>query len=185
MALVSFYGITLILPGFDLDNGIVQGAIWGVIAGITCAILTILNKRYVSKYEPVLITFYSNLTVIALSTPVMFVLKPSISTQDILLLAVLGIVFTGITPLLFLSALKNLKAQLASVTGNLEPIYGITLAAIFLGQIPSIKTVIGGSIILIATLCATLSHSKRHAKEPIPEEQKLTSVEAATSLMEG
>jgi drug/metabolite transporter (DMT)-like permease len=46
--------------------------------------------------------------------------------------------------------MKYVKAQLASIIATLEPVYGIVFAALLLGEIPELRTIVGGAIILLA-----------------------------------
>jgi drug/metabolite transporter (DMT)-like permease len=64
---------------------------------------------------------------------------------------------------LFLGSLKSLRAQTASVIICLEPIYGIAFAWPLLGESPSLRTLMGGSLILLAAVGLTL-HSARRAR---------------------
>ncbi len=53
--------------------------------------------------------------------------------------------------------MRHIKAQTASIINSLEPVYGIILALIFLHEMPSLRTVMGGVIVLVAAIAATLS----------------------------
>jgi drug/metabolite transporter (DMT)-like permease len=66
------------------------------------------------------------------------------------------VIFTGIAHSFFISGLKNVKAQTASVVSSLEPIYGIVFAGIFLSELPSLRESFGGIIILGTGLYSTL-----------------------------
>ena len=61
--------------------------------------------------------------------------------------------------------MKHIKAQTAAIISSLEPVYGIVLALIFLKEIPSLRTVIGGMLVLWAAFSVTLSVTKE--KQPV------------------
>ena len=42
IALITFLGVALVIPEFELDNNITQGVLWGVAAGLSFAFLSIL-----------------------------------------------------------------------------------------------------------------------------------------------
>jgi drug/metabolite transporter (DMT)-like permease len=44
--------------------------------------------------------------------------------------------------------MRYVKAQTASLINALEPVYGILFAFLFLHEIPSVRTLIGGGVIL-------------------------------------
>ena len=151
VALVTFFGVALVIPALELENNMTQGAIWGVISGFTFAVLSLLNRKYVADYSSWVIAFYQDTTAVLVLLPFLFILQPNFTPQDILLLALLGFVFTGIAHSFFIGGLVHVKAQTASIIASLEPVYGIITAVIFLGEIPTLRVVIGGMIILGAT----------------------------------
>jgi drug/metabolite transporter (DMT)-like permease len=78
------------------------------------------------------------------------------SWQEIRLLAFLGIVCTALAHYLFIRSLSFVRAQLASVVTALESVYAILLAALILGEVPGVRTLLGGAVILVAVVLATL-----------------------------
>ena len=53
--------------------------------------------------------------------------------------------------------MRHIKAQTASIINSLEPVYGIALAYLLLDEAPSLRTILGGIIVLLAAAAATLS----------------------------
>jgi drug/metabolite transporter (DMT)-like permease len=157
-------GLILVVPSFDFRNHITQGAFWGVISGFTFAILSILNRKYVGTYPPILIACYQNWMATLMLVPFLFFKKLSIHPMDFLYLAFLGIFCTAVAHVLFIKSLVHIKTQLASVTACLEPVYGILFAFVLLGETPSFRTILGGAIIL-GTI--TIASMNRHANEHI------------------
>lgn len=41
-----------------------------------------------------------------------------------------------------------LRTQTASVISTLEPVYGIALAALILGEVPTLRSLVGGAVVL-------------------------------------
>lgn len=68
----------------------------------------------------------------------------------------LGMVFTGIPHSLFINGLKNIKTQTAGIISSLEPVYGIIFATFLLREIPSLREVLGGSVILSTVFYSTI-----------------------------
>jgi drug/metabolite transporter (DMT)-like permease len=130
--------------------------LWGVVSGFTYAILSILNRTYVKEYSSLVIAFYEQLVATIVLIPFLFLQKPVFQPKDILLLILLGTVFTGISHTLFINGLKNTKTQTAGIITSLEPVYGITFAILLLGEIPTLSEVLGGIIILGTVFYSTI-----------------------------
>jgi drug/metabolite transporter (DMT)-like permease len=150
-------GLILVVPSFDFRNHITQGAFWGIISGFTFAVLSLLNRKYVGTYSPILIAFYQNWVAFLTLLPFLFIKHLSIQPRDFLLLAVLGIFCTAVAHVLFIKSLVHIKTQLASITACLEPVYGILFAFALLGEIPAFRTILGGSIILVTIVVASMN----------------------------
>jgi drug/metabolite transporter (DMT)-like permease len=68
---------------------------------------------------------------------------------------ILGTVFTGLSQGLYVYGLKGTDAQKASLYAALEPVYAILWALVFLGQVPALREILGGLIILFAVRIGT------------------------------
>ncbi|HAY40310.1 MAG TPA: EamA family transporter [Desulfobacteraceae bacterium] len=157
-----FIGLTLVIPSLDFQNNITQGAFWGTISGFTFAVLSILNRKYVGTYPSMVIVCYQNWMATLILFPFLFFEDLSLQPIDFLLLAVLGIFCTALAHVLFIKSLVHIKTQLASITACLEPVYGIIFAFVLLGEMPALRTILGGCIIL-GTI--TIASMKRHTRE--------------------
>jgi len=141
-------GVFLIIPRLDLDNSTFVGVLWGLLSGLTFAVLTILNRKLTQHYSSLLIAFYQDFFAMLFLLPFYFALQPALNAKDILLLCVLGVFCTAGSHTLFIKGMKHIKAQTASMIHFLEPVYGIIFAFIFLHEIPSLRIILGGIIIL-------------------------------------
>ncbi len=158
-ALAVTVGVAIATPSWRLDNSVTQGILWGLASGLALAFLTLLNRRQVNRYSPMLITFYQMGLVALLLLPLILVLHPVVTMPDLTLLALLGVIFTGGAQLIFLLAMRGVSARLAGVVSSgMEVIYGVVLAALLLHEIPGFRTLFGGAIILCATLYAMQQH---------------------------
>ncbi|WP_299734939.1 DMT family transporter [uncultured Endozoicomonas sp.] len=152
-------GISIIFPFSSIasESGIVQGIIWGVMSALLLALLSLANRSRVQKSDPMELTCLQNIG--AMVTTLLI-----IPTSEWRLLAdfsveviALGLICTTLPLMLFLISLRHIKAQLVSLVLCLEPVYGIILAAVVLSEIPSLRTLLGGAVILIAITVGTLS----------------------------
>lgn len=159
LAIITFGGVVLVIPSFELGNQMTQGALWGVVSGATFAILSILNRKYVADYPGSLIALYQDTVASLLLLPFFFLLQPVLSSSDLALLILLGFLFTAFSHTIFINGLQTVKAKTASIIASLEPVYGILGAILLLGEAPSLQEVLGGAIILGATFYATYKPS--------------------------
>jgi drug/metabolite transporter (DMT)-like permease len=154
-AFLCLFGVYLIIPRFDLSDSIYQGVLWGLLSAMTFALLVILNRYLAQKYSSLVITFYQDFFATLLLLPSIFFVRPEFELRNILLLIILGVFCTAGAHSLFIKGMKYIKAQTASIIGSLEPVYGIILAFVLLGEIPSLRTILGGIVILGAVFVVT------------------------------
>ena len=81
-------------------------------------------------------------------------LQPSL--HDLALLLFLGVVTTALAHTLFISSLKTIPAQLAGVCSSMETVYGILFAFLLLGEIPTIREIMGAIVIVGAVMIAQI-----------------------------
>jgi drug/metabolite transporter (DMT)-like permease len=155
-----FVGLILVVPSFDFQNNVTQGAFWGTISGLTFAVLSILNRKYVGTYSPIVIACYQNGIAAVILFPLIIFKGVTPGSSDIVLLLILGVFCTALSHVLFIRSLVHLKAQLASIIASLEPVYGILFAFVLLGEVPALRTLLGGGIILGAITLATIKRRR-------------------------
>lgn len=156
VAVVTFLGVILVIPKFELGNNLTQGILWGIVSGFTYAILSMLNRKYVKEYSSSVIAFYEQAVATIVLIPFLFLQRSVFQTTDILLLILLGTVFTAISHTLFINGLKNIKTQTAGIISSLEPVYGIIFATFLLSEIPTLRELLGGVIILGTVFYTTI-----------------------------
>lgn len=154
---VCVFGIFLIIPKFDLSDAVFQGVLWGVAAGFTFSLLTIFNRKLSKQYSSLVIAFYQDFFATLFLLPFFFILRPALNLKNIILLCILGIFCTAGSHTLFIKGMKYIRAQTAAIISSLEPVYGIVIAFIFLNEIPTLRTILGGVIILSAAFSVTWS----------------------------
>lgn len=154
---VCVFGIFLIIPKFDLSDAVFQGVLWGVAAGFTFSLLTIFNRKLSKQYSSLVIAFYQDFFATLFLLPFFFILRPALDLKNIILLCILGIFCTAGSHTLFIKGMKYIRAQTAAIISSLEPVYGIVIAFIFLNEIPTLRTILGGVIILSAAFSVTWS----------------------------
>lgn len=145
---VCLLGVFLIIPRFALSNSTFVGVIWGTFSGLTFAVLTVLNRKLTRDHPSLMVAFYQNFFATIFLFPFIFLIRPTLSAPEITLLLILGVVCTAVSHTFFIDGMKFVKAQTASLVHTLEPVYGIIFALLILSEIPSVRTVMGGVVIL-------------------------------------
>jgi len=163
LALVCVAGIALIVPGFDLSNAVVQGVLWGLAAGLTFSVLSVLNRQLAARHSSLTVAFYQDLFAGLFLLPLVLRSGLPFSGRDWILVGVLGVFCTAAAHTLFIEGMKGVGARTASIVSSLEPVYGILFALAFLKEYPSLRTVSGGVIVLAAAAAATLRARRRPA----------------------
>ena len=159
-AVVMLTGVLLIVPEFHLGNTMTQGVIWGMAGSLSYAVLSLMNRMFMEKYTSSLTAFYEQATAAVVLLPSLFLLKPVVSGKDILVLVLLGVVFTAFAHTMYIEGLKHVKVQTAGIISGLESVYGIIAAFLFLGEKPGIKELAGGVIILGVVFYSTRLSSR-------------------------
>jgi drug/metabolite transporter (DMT)-like permease len=159
LSLGCLAGVFLIVPRFDPGHAVFQGVCWGVFAGLTFAVLTTLNRRLTSRHSAPVIAFFQDSFACVFLLPVAFVLKPQLNSRSLLLLAVLGVACTALAHTLFIQGMKAVSARTASIISSLEPAYGAVLALLILSEVPSVRTIVGGAVIIGSTALASLTEA--------------------------
>ena len=157
-ALLVTAGLVLLVPELSVANPVVQGLGWGLVSGLTFALLVVMNRRWAATRTATDIAYWQN-TIAALALLPFAWASPwalgTIGGREIMLLIVLGLACTALAHTLFIAALSNVTAHTASVVAALEPVYGIALAFAFLDEVPGARTLAGGALIVAAAVIAT------------------------------
>jgi drug/metabolite transporter (DMT)-like permease len=149
-------GVFFIVPRFDPADAAFRGVLWGLLSGLTFAVLAVFNRRLAQKHAALAVAFIEDSTAALIFAPILFFQAPVLDGRSLLLLAVLGIVCTAGAHTLFIQGMRQVRAQTASIISSLEPVYGILLAFWLLGERPAARTLLGGAIILAAVTVISL-----------------------------
>jgi drug/metabolite transporter (DMT)-like permease len=153
------------IAALALDAGTADGSgsWWAVAAGLGSAVsyagLVILSKRLLAAATPPLtVAFWDCLVGTLAVAPVLLLagrILPAGSGEWAVALT-LGIVFTGLSTLVYATLLRRVTAQAAGVLTFLEPVAGVLLAWALLAQRPGAATMVGGALVLAAGVTVVL-----------------------------
>ncbi|MCB0506803.1 MAG: DMT family transporter [Chitinophagales bacterium] len=168
----------MVIPGIlfinqSLDLNYKKGFLVGIFAALLAAFYGILNKKYTQDIPPneiMLVQMVCSSLFLTICLP--FIIKFNHSSFifpnkiDLIYLIILSVFCTAIPFNLFLHALKASDAFTTALINNLEPIYGIILAAILLGENKELNSnfYIGTLIILSAVFIHALLNNKSFRK---------------------
>ena len=150
-------GLVLLTPSLRLSDPAVQGVAWGLVSGATFALLAVRNRRSRATRSATDIACGQNLWAAVMLVPVTLAMAPmpDIDGRGVVLILALGLACTALAHTLFIASLGRVSAHTASVVAALEPVYGIALAALVLGEVPRVIQLVGGAIIVGAAMAAS------------------------------
>ncbi|OZI74368.1 DMT family transporter [Bordetella genomosp. 12] len=149
-------GLVLVTPSFDwADQGTV-GLAWGLLSGLSFALLALSNRRAASGMDPMQVACWQNAIVSLIVLPFAVDQLPALAAIDWLWIALLGVFCTGLSHYLFVSSLTKLNARSAGLVIALEPVYAIAFAWFLFAQEPSARMLAGAALIVAAIVWSGL-----------------------------
>ncbi|WP_312915996.1 DMT family transporter [Stenotrophomonas sp.] len=143
LGVIVLPGVALVVGG--VPDGMRLGVAVGAVSALLVAIFGSFNKRMVGHADPLTVTALelgAGTLTLTLLAPAMPLLLPALASDlwvlpnlhDGLLLLALSGLCTLLPFALALVALKHLSAYTVQLVTNLEPVYAILLAMLFLGE---------------------------------------------------
>lgn len=127
----------MLLIAINIDLSLLKGLWIGLFSALLAAIFSILNKKMVDKADSYQITFLEmGSAFLFLSLLLPFVIDAETplmpAPSDWVYLLILALICTTFAFIISLKALEHVSAFDANLVINLEPVYGIALAAVIL-----------------------------------------------------
>ncbi len=160
-AIVLLVGVIITIPEFSMENQVTVGIIWGMISSLTYAVITLANRYFSGKYQGRIVSLYEQGTAAIVLLPALFFVKATWRVQDVIGVALIGCICTAFAYSLYISAQKKVKAQTAGLISGMETVYGILYAFILLGEVPTVREIIGGVVILSVGLYSSLKTDRK------------------------
>ena len=158
---VGFLGVVLITFGEGGGFGVDAGALYVLLAAISGSVYFAFQKPYVEKYGSLTFTAYAIWAGTILLLPFLPGLLREVRTAPTD--ATLAVAYLGVFPTVVAYAtaayvFSRLPASRAVTLEYLFPPVAIVIAYLWLGEVPSVPSVIGGAIALVGV---TLVNSRR------------------------
>jgi drug/metabolite transporter (DMT)-like permease len=156
LGLLVIPGVALVVGGIPRDMHL---GFWvGVASAALAAVFNALNKRHLGHHDAMAVTSLelgAGFLLVALLSPFMAPAGQSFVLPDVrdgALLLLLAILCTLIPFALALAALRHLSAFTTQLAVNLEPVYAIAIAVLFLGEARELDVAffVGVAIVLAA-----------------------------------
>lgn len=160
---VALAGMILVSGVWNVNitgNGELRGIFYGIGAAVFYASVILLNKkiRDISPYDKTMMQLATASIVLLPYTFLTENLSVMILTpQTLLMLAVVGILHTGISYMLYFGSMKYLEAQTIAIFSFIDPIVAILLSALFLKEPLGIAEIVGAIMVLGAAFISELS----------------------------
>jgi drug/metabolite transporter (DMT)-like permease len=174
LGVVSLPGMALVLGG--IPDGMHAGFWLGALSASLTAVVGALNKRYIAGGDAWVVSGIElgmGFLLVALLAPWLLADQPAVvlpDARDFALLLVLAIACTLVPFVLSLRALRHVPAFTTTLALNLEPVYAIAIAALFLGESRDLggQFYLGVSILLAAVFShAWLLRSSESQRIPL------------------
>jgi drug/metabolite transporter (DMT)-like permease len=145
-------GIYFLVPAFDLKNSGTQGLLIGLFSALAYALRNLILKKHNAMGNGSVQMIYQLLVVVVLLAPVLWLYPEADIVSQWPYLFILGAITTALGHTLFLSSFSHFNISTASIMSSIQPLFGVLLGALFLYEIPTLKSVIGGALILTTVL---------------------------------
>lgn len=159
--IVVTLGLALITPTLELADEATYGFIMGLISGLSFAAMAVFNSRLLADVNPIRVARNQNVVVALVMAVFALPMLPEVSAISWFWLIVLGVFCTGLSHALFVSSLKKLRVNIAGLVIALEPVYAIVAAWLLFAEVPTLRTIVGGLIIIGAILGVSYSKTNK------------------------
>lgn len=156
---IAFVGVIFVLSpkNFFIKESLI-GSFAGLAAGVGFGLVYVLSKTF-KKYDKISLTFWQNLIAIPFVLPLLFVDFPKFTIIDVWVVLLLG----GITAVAFIlvySGFEKVSAQKGAIVILLDILFPVIFAFAIFKEIPTIKTAIGGILVIAGFYIATFKKKK-------------------------
>lgn len=165
LAFLVLIGVYMLVPDFSLENDQLKGILFGVFSALSYSLRNLTLKKHVKNYNGSMLMLYQMIIVSVLLIPVLFFSDFSNFESQLPLLLLVALLTTAIGHTMLVNSLKHFSVATASIISSVQPILGIIIAYIFVNEIPSFNTYIGGSLILLTVVIESIRSKSNFVKK--------------------
>ncbi|NJE86085.1 EamA/RhaT family transporter [Thermococcus sp. CX2] len=148
---LAFFGLLLIMSGEEMNfnDRDFLGIIFALTAAFFYALIPNLG-RFLRNVDSSVLTFLQ----LAIASMVLapFIVVSGVGNPVWWAVTVLVIVHTAFALLIYMDGLKEVEVNEAAILSYLDPLSAVVYAFIVFSEVPELRTVIGGALILLASL---------------------------------
>jgi drug/metabolite transporter (DMT)-like permease len=157
---VALLGAFIILYQGLENNGNFIGSLMGFGAGASYGSLAVTSKLATRRNSPIKVVLYqvgiSTIILLPFITRIAFTLL----IDKLMMVIIAGVVHTAFALALWYDALKKIPIYVASILSYLDPIFATLFAYVFLQQVPTTATLLGGGMIITAGIVTVLGQNQ-------------------------
>ena len=147
---------------YSLENNVTQGIIYSLIAAILMSLRTIWSKPYVQQYGGGVVMFWQVLFGGLSLLPFIASYPLVLTATDVSLLFILAILGTALSHTIFMSSLQYLSARTITLLLSVIPVYGIIAGILLFNEIPTVRVIVGGLLIVGTVVLETKDQKTSH-----------------------
>ena len=150
----------MLVPEFSIENDQLKGILFGIFSALCYSLRNLTLKKHVKDYNGSMLMLHQMIIVSVLLLPVLFFSDFSNLESQLPLLLLIALLTTAIGHTMLVNSLQHFSVSTASIISSVQPIFGIIIAYIFVNEIPSFNTYIGGSLILLTVVIESIRSRK-------------------------
>jgi len=123
-----------------------------MLSSLCYALRNILMKQKIATVDGSVLMLYQMGVTMVILYPALYYFEPESYIDKLPFILILGVVTTAVGHTLFLNSFKKFSVSTVSIMSGIQPIYGILLGIVFLNEIPSNRSILGGILIILTVL---------------------------------
>lgn len=153
---ISMAGVIMVIrPGIMFpgeDAMYIIGLAAGLVSGLSYASMTLTSRYLRNHYSGMTQAAWALFITMMLFLPYSTAVPGMVLLDNLYVLILFGLLPTAAALILYLSALKHVRAQNASIIALLEPVSAVVFAFIILSEPVAFTTMMGGGLILLGAV---------------------------------
>jgi len=156
--IISFTGIFIIINPTTLNISIC--ALIALASGIFYGLLAVASKMATGIVNSKELVFYQTIISTIITSPFLLILRFNLTLNNIVIVTIAALVNTLLALFLWYDALTKISVQLSSILSYLDPVFAMLFAFIFLHQIPTLISLLGGILIIISGIFSVIIETR-------------------------
>lgn len=156
LGMMVLIGIYILAPGFDFENSDLQGILVGLFSALCYALRILILKTYIARYDGTMLMVHQLIVLSIVLSPTLVLTDTSGFATQWPYILLLSFLTTALGHTMFVRSLRHFSASTAGIITSALPVYGIIIAFFFLGEVPTLRTYIGGILIVSTVIIESL-----------------------------